>query len=178
MNFLSNRELCEKLAASYVLGTLRGPAARRFARLAQDNATIRLIVSEWEARLTPLAIAVTERAPPATLWPRIEARLAASPVDSRLLVRSEVGGERARHGDDRGAHPPELRGVLVEVARIQSAKPEASYVAVLQDYRARNCNIGFRHTNGGEPCSRFPTSTGKNEPPITAYCEHRAICQN
>ena len=55
MNYLNNRGLCEKLSAEFVLGTLRGSAARRFARLARDHATVKLMVSEWEARLTPMA---------------------------------------------------------------------------------------------------------------------------
>jgi anti-sigma-K factor RskA len=78
MDYLKHREVCEKLAAEYVLGTLRGPAARRFARLARDHATIRLMIQEWEARLGPLAAPIPERAPPASLWNRIAASIGAS----------------------------------------------------------------------------------------------------
>ena len=90
MNYLNNRGLCEKLAAEYVLGTLRGPAARRFARLAGDHATVKLMVSEWEARLTPMAEAIPERAPPSLLWPSIAARIACHPMPMTASATKKI----------------------------------------------------------------------------------------
>lgn len=72
---LADRDLRHALAASYVLGTLRGPARRRFARAIEGDAALADLVSRWEAFLTPLAAGVEPVAPPARLWRSIEARL-------------------------------------------------------------------------------------------------------
>jgi anti-sigma-K factor RskA len=63
------------LAASYVLGTLRGPARRRFERATLADPSLAGLVTRWESFLTPLAEDVAPVAPPARLWPSIEARL-------------------------------------------------------------------------------------------------------
>ncbi len=148
MNYLKHRELCEKLAAAYVLGTLRGAAARRFARLAADNATIRLMVSEWEARLTPLADAVPERTPPASLWQKISTRIAAASERKTAPAGSGLWGSLAfwRGLGVAGStaavallavlmlRPPEVIQVPVEMVRILPSKDTPpSYVAVLED---------------------------------------------
>jgi anti-sigma-K factor RskA len=143
MNYLKHRELCDRLAAEYVLGTLRGSAARRFSRLFDQHATIRLLVSEWEARLSPMAAVVAVRVPPARLWQAIAARIAAP--DMRPSI---TGGLWANLAFWRGLgiagsvsaiallavlvmRPPEL----VEVVRLVPPKNDAvaSYVAVLED---------------------------------------------
>ncbi|MBK8323967.1 MAG: anti-sigma factor [Betaproteobacteria bacterium] len=72
---LADPDLRHALAASYVLGTLRGPARRRFARAAQADPALARLVTRWEEYLTPLAADVAPVAPPARLWPSIEARL-------------------------------------------------------------------------------------------------------
>jgi anti-sigma-K factor RskA len=69
--------LREHLAAEYVLGTLRGRARRRFERLLAQDAGLRDLVRQWEARLNPLAERAPAVAPPPQLWARIEARLGA-----------------------------------------------------------------------------------------------------
>jgi anti-sigma-K factor RskA len=141
MNYLQHRELCEKLAAAYVLGTLRGPAARRFVRLAREHATIRLMVSEWEARLTPLAAAIPERAPPASLWQKISARIApqAKPVQAGSLWASLAFWRGIGVAGSAAAlvlfavlmlRPPEIITIVQQQAP-ESAIP--AYVAVLED---------------------------------------------
>jgi anti-sigma-K factor RskA len=72
---LADPALRHALAASYVLGTLRGPARRRFERAVGADAALAGLVSRWEDFLTPLAEDVKPVAPPARLWPSIEARL-------------------------------------------------------------------------------------------------------
>ena len=69
-------DLLERLAAEYVLGTLRGAARRRFARVLQENAAAREAVSRWERGFGPLNVGVKPVAPPARVWRAIEARLA------------------------------------------------------------------------------------------------------
>jgi anti-sigma-K factor RskA len=151
MNYLKHRELCEKLAAAYVLGTLRGGAARRFAQLAGEHATLRLMVDEWETRLSPLAVAVTERTPPARLWRAIAARIAATAAAARPVASGSLWANLAfwRGLGVLGSaaavallavlvlRPPELVEVQVpvEVVRFLPPKNETppSYLAVLED---------------------------------------------
>lgn len=74
MNYL-RPELLDQLAAAYVLGTLRGPARRRFERLCRHSNLAQQAVQAWETQLTPLAASVAPIEPPAQLWPRIAAQL-------------------------------------------------------------------------------------------------------
>jgi len=69
------RETLHALAAEYVVGTLRGPARRRFERIARENREAREIVETWQSQLTPLAEQVRPVEPPARVWSAIEARL-------------------------------------------------------------------------------------------------------
>lgn len=75
--------LAERLACEYVLGTLRGPARRRFEALRPAHPVIDRAVRDWERRLTPLATGVKPVAPRAEVWRRLERRLfgeAAAPL--------------------------------------------------------------------------------------------------
>ncbi len=75
MDFRNKPELAERLAAEYALGTLRGRARTRFERWIREDGAIARAVSEWEARLAPMAQAVAPRQPPARVWRGIEVRL-------------------------------------------------------------------------------------------------------
>ncbi len=78
-------ELADRLSAEYVLGTLRGPARRRFQTLLSAHPALRSGVRRWEEQLAPLAGSVAPVAPPDKVWAGIEARLfplAASPAAS------------------------------------------------------------------------------------------------
>ena len=68
-------ELAERLAAEYVLGTLRGPARRRFQALVAAHPALRDAVQRWEVQLAPLAGSVEPVAPPDGVWTGVEARL-------------------------------------------------------------------------------------------------------
>lgn len=72
---LTSPDLRDKLAAEYVLGTLKGLARRRFeTHLAADSA-LRARVAVWEARLTPLAAQLPPVEPPDRVWTKIVARI-------------------------------------------------------------------------------------------------------
>lgn len=71
----SRRHLADRLAAEYVLGTLRGRARRRFESLLPAHAGLRAAVAQWEQRLSPLAGRVQPVQPSARVWRDIEARL-------------------------------------------------------------------------------------------------------
>jgi anti-sigma-K factor RskA len=75
---LADPPLRHALAASYVLGTLRGPARRRFERATLADPALAALVARWEGFLTPLCDGVTPVAPPERLWSVIEARLGRS----------------------------------------------------------------------------------------------------
>ena len=74
MNY-TRPETLEPLAAEYVLGTLRGPARRRFERLLTDSAVARDAVWRWEARLGELALGLAPEPPPPAVWQGISGRL-------------------------------------------------------------------------------------------------------
>ncbi len=68
-------ELADRLAAEYALGTLRGPARRRFQALLPSHPTLRRATADWERRLAQLA-EVTPAVPPSPqTWHVIEQRL-------------------------------------------------------------------------------------------------------
>jgi anti-sigma-K factor RskA len=70
----ANRELVDRLAAEYVLGTLRGRARRRFERWLLSP-QVGAIVKAWEDRLSGLEPTLRGVAPPPTVWRGIESRL-------------------------------------------------------------------------------------------------------
>ncbi|MFK7831041.1 MAG: anti-sigma factor [Congregibacter sp.] len=80
-------EMLDHLAAAYVLGTLKGPARRRFTRLATESTNVRRAVWRWERQLLPLSSAIEERTPPAAVWQEIQRRLGftATPVHTGRL---------------------------------------------------------------------------------------------
>jgi anti-sigma-K factor RskA len=71
----SRRDIAERLAAEYVLGTLRGPARRRLETLLPAHPVLRDAVSQWQQRLSPLSATVKEVTPAARVWRGIESRL-------------------------------------------------------------------------------------------------------
>ena len=85
MKYTSAR-LVEHLASTYALGTLAGGARRRFERLLQGRADLRLAVAEWESRLGLLGQAAPPHAAPPRVWAAVDARtrpLAAASAPAR-----------------------------------------------------------------------------------------------
>jgi anti-sigma-K factor RskA len=83
MNIRGNEALRDKLAAEYVLGTLRGGARRRFEWWMYSDAALRMLVKDWEQRLLPMHEFVRSQAPSPQLWRNIEMRLHLKPERSR-----------------------------------------------------------------------------------------------
>lgn len=75
MKIRGNDALRDKLAAEYVLGTLRSGARRRFEAWMYGDAALRQLVKEWEQRLLPMHEFVKAHAPAPQVWRNIEMRL-------------------------------------------------------------------------------------------------------
>ena len=71
----SRPELAEKLAAEYVLGTLRGGARRRFETLLPAHPRMAAAVQSWQQRMQPLAAQITPVEPPPRVWTALQQRL-------------------------------------------------------------------------------------------------------
>jgi anti-sigma-K factor RskA len=68
-------EIIDPLAAEYVLGTLRGPARRRFEKWRQTTAIVQERCRFWEENLMQLAKGVRPIPPHPRVWQGIRARL-------------------------------------------------------------------------------------------------------
>jgi anti-sigma-K factor RskA len=75
MNIRNNIALRQKLAAEYVLGTLKGGARRRFESWMFQDADLRNITAQWRQRLEPMAEFAGDVKPPRHVWSGIERRL-------------------------------------------------------------------------------------------------------
>jgi anti-sigma-K factor RskA len=73
----------DRLAAEYVLGTMPGRARRRFEAELKLSPVLRGLVSEWEARLTPMASSLEALPPPRRVWHAIEQRIRGNKGASR-----------------------------------------------------------------------------------------------
>jgi anti-sigma-K factor RskA len=117
-----NPQLLDALAREYVLGTLRGNARARFARLVSASLPARRAVLAWEKQLAPLARAVPAVEPPPQVWARIETAI----------------GTRARPTRGTGFWPALAAGlaalaVLFGGLYFGQRPEQAQYVAVIAD---------------------------------------------
>src|SRR6266705_2389212 len=77
MNYLLPERL-DRLAREYALGTLAGPARRRFERLLRQTPAAMRAVGAWQERLGGLAATVPHMQPSESVWRGLEQRLFAS----------------------------------------------------------------------------------------------------
>ena len=95
MNYMNNPELVDKLAAEYVLGTLRHGARKRFEQWMIQDAQVQNAVERWQNKLNPLAEILSPITPPSRVWKKIESRLfnkAHSPWWQKLNFWQTLGG--------------------------------------------------------------------------------------
>lgn len=140
----SDPKLREILAGEYVLGTLHGPARRRFERLLEQDTALRRIVADWETRLTPLAEGVAPIDPPARVWEAVQKRIA--PPRRRVVLWDCLNFWRTV-GLAGGALTLAL---LIYIGLRPPSVPPPSYVAVLNDSHAHpawmvSATAGQRH---------------------------------
>jgi anti-sigma-K factor RskA len=74
-----NPELVDRLAGEYVLGTLRGPARRRFERWRANTPHVDQRCRYWEEHLMHVAKGLKPVQPPAYVWSAIRKRLNLTP---------------------------------------------------------------------------------------------------
>ena len=157
MNHRDHPELCDRLAAEYVLGTLKGGARRRFEGWLHGDAALRRSVDAWRDRLVPLAVFAPEQVPPAHVWQAIERRLPGQARPKRRFW-PWPGGEppwRLLAGASTAA-----AAVLAVLLALREPAPRIDMFATLTDGRAqaallvtadrRNDVIAIR-TVGGTP---------------------------
>lgn len=162
MNIQHNDALVEKLAAEYVLGTLKGGARRRFEIMMHDNAALRRAVAEWQDRLNPMAeFAPAEQASP-RVWNAIAARL---DLQSGKLARKPSFWRGLREDlsfwRGLGMSSTALAAILIAVLvtrQPESVAPAASYVAMLADDKSQPMAYVTGDAKRGEMIVRMVTS--------------------
>jgi anti-sigma-K factor RskA len=153
--------LIERLAAEYVLGTLRGRARLRFARLAREDAIVAQAVREWEERLLPMSSAVPELMPPARVWRALSARLGLA----RSTPAASAGGglwESLAFWRNLGLVASGCAAALVVALALQrhapsslesartAARQQQSYVATLADAKGQVVLLAYAERNSDE----------------------------
>ena len=136
MNIERNPELVDRLAAEYVLGTLRNGARRRFDTLQARHAVIRRAVEQWQDRLHPLAEFAAPIAPRPQVWDKIFRQIGLKqPSNASWLQRL-----RDNLGFWRGLSlaSTSLAALLVVVLLTrQFGETPASFVAMLADDKSQ-----------------------------------------
>ncbi len=134
MNWYHNPSAVDQLAGAYVLGTLRGPARKRFETVMRRQPQVLTAVEGWTQRLGPLHQALPAQTPSAALWGRIAHATGNAPVVAkrpswwqRWLAPVPAGA--LAMGLVVGAVVPAVW--QAEVARQADMELPASYVGVL-----------------------------------------------
>lgn len=135
MNIRGNELLRQKLAAEYVLGTLKGGARRRFEGWLHHDADLRNITAEWRQRLTPMAEFATPATPGLHVWRGIERRLNLRPAASAWQFWRN---ESLTFWRGLGMASSGVAALLVVALLSQNAAaPHINYVASLSDDKAQ-----------------------------------------
>ncbi|UGQ47924.1 anti-sigma factor [Massilia endophytica] len=133
MNYRDKPELRDKLAAEYVLGTLKGGARRRFEGWLHNDAALRRTTDEWRDRLMPMGEFAGSAEPPARVWKDIE---------RRLNLRTGAGPSKwsasLNFWRSLGMASSGLAAVLAAVLVLRSpAAPPVDHVATLTDAQSQ-----------------------------------------
>lgn len=110
MNLTQHPDTLERIAAGYALGTLRGPARRRFEAMARAQPQVRAAALVWQSRLSALTELQEPVAPDAAVWTRIQ-----------NLVQADQEAVRMQ----------ELRGAAQRVVQLAPGGPAAWWRSLL-----------------------------------------------
>jgi len=139
MNIRDNPALREKLAAEYVLGTLKGGARRRFEGYMHNDAALRRITVEWQDRLTPMAEFATAQKPRKLVWSGIERRLNLPRV---FAAWQFWRNESVTFWRSLGVVSTAIAALLVVVISTRTLDaPTLDYVATLTDDKAQTALV-------------------------------------
>jgi Uncharacterized protein conserved in bacteria len=123
-----NPEVRELLAGEYVLGTLQGGARRRFERLLQEDAALKLLVAQWECLFNPLVESLLPVTPPARVLKSIARRIT-PPKKPRLNLWDHLGFWRTV-----GMMASAVSLMLISyIGAMLSPAPSLGYITVLND---------------------------------------------
>jgi anti-sigma-K factor RskA len=139
MNIRNNIVLRQKLAAEYVLGTLRGGARRRFESWLHQDADLRNIIAEWQQRLAPMAEFAGAVKPPNSVWKGIERRLGLKRKSGawQFWLNDNLAFWRSL-----GMVSTGLAALLLVVVLTKTAEaPAISYVATLTDDKTQTAML-------------------------------------
>ena len=140
MNIRNNLVLRQKLAAEYVLGTLRGGARRRFEGWMHNDADLRNITAEWQQRLSPMSEFAGAVVPPKSVWTGIERRLNLKAKSSGALswLNDNLGFWR-----NLGLVSTGLAAMLMVIVLTNRPvdTPNIAYVATLTDDKAQTAML-------------------------------------
>lgn len=75
---IDSHRLLDALCGEYLLGTLRGPARRRFERSLREEARVALRLKHWQDTFSPKYSSMIEIQPSAQVWSRLERELGLS----------------------------------------------------------------------------------------------------
>jgi anti-sigma-K factor RskA len=142
----SRPALADRLASEYVLGTLRGPARRRFDALLPSHPALQQAVARWRGDLMPLAQAVAPVEPSERVWQGVQRTLFAGEATRSAPWWQRLGVWRGATGVATVAAlalavllalPPAPQPPIVVVMNPDPSAPAARFVAsVSADGRA------------------------------------------
>jgi anti-sigma-K factor RskA len=151
MNIRNNPILRQKLAAEYVLGTLRGGARRRFEGWLHQDADLRNICAEWQQRLAPMAEFAGAIAPPKRVWKAIEQRLGfKQAVASWQFWRNENLAFWRSLGMVSTALTAMLLVIVMTNRTPPVQTPSIAYVATLADEKTQTAMLVTADPQGGK----------------------------
>ncbi len=151
----SRPELADRLAAEYVLGTLRNAARRRFENLLPAHPALRRATTRWQHRLLPLSSSTPAVQPSPGVWQAVERRLFGNAAQgSGAASQTSTGLSRwwQRLGLWQGATA--LAGVSVLVLAALLARPQPAQPPLVIVMSAQGGTI-----DGAQPVS-FVASVG------------------
>jgi anti-sigma-K factor RskA len=165
----SRRDRADRLASAYVLGTLRGPARRRFETLLMAHPALRSAVADWQERLMPLSVSVAPVEPPERVWRGIEERLFAEAHSTHAAAAAtpwwqRLGVWRALSGVTTAA------ALAMFMVASQTPAPQAPVIVVLgsnpEAAQALNASFVASVTADGralvlKPLNEFSLTPGK-----------------
>jgi anti-sigma-K factor RskA len=89
MNRYQNPEVFERLAMNYVVGSLQGPARKRFESLMEQHEFLRAVVDGYETRFASLVELLPEEKPPARVWKNIQQEINAQEASETSVTEKQ-----------------------------------------------------------------------------------------